>query len=103
VVSLLLTCCTGGGERGREEDTCERTCEGHECMGQTYTVDWEIFTLKNHSHEKFSCCDVHLMVLSQHGLQVPTSTSDTPPPHPPPLSRSEGGVFTNRKDSIYCT
>ena len=25
-------------ERGREEDTCEKTCEGHECMGQTHTI-----------------------------------------------------------------
>ena len=26
-------------------------------MGQTCTVDQEIFTLKNHSHKKLSCCD----------------------------------------------
>ena len=35
---LVHLLCTGGGERGREEDTCERTCEGHECMRQTHTI-----------------------------------------------------------------
>ena len=46
VSPLIHLLCTGGWERGREEDTCERTCRGHECMGQTYTIDREIFTLK---------------------------------------------------------
>ena len=38
VSPLVHLLCTGGGERGREEDTCERTCGGHECMGQTHTI-----------------------------------------------------------------
>ena len=37
-LSLVHLLCMGGRERGREEDTCERTCEGHECMRQTHTI-----------------------------------------------------------------
>ena len=53
-----------------------------------------------------TCCegDVHLMVLSQHGLECPYINRVTRPHHM--LHHYPGvreGVFTNKEDSIHCT